>query len=41
MEENEKKEYIQNMKSKKFQEEVKRDARRYHNLFGTFEGYSI
>lgn len=37
----EKKKNIKMAKSKSWQNEVKRDARRYFNMFGELDGYSI
>lgn len=37
----EKKKNIKMAKSKSWQQEVRRDARRYFNMFGELDGYSI
>lgn len=37
----EKKKNIKMSKSKSWQQEVRRDARRYFNMFGELDGYSI
>ncbi len=41
MSDTEKRNNLKLVKSKSWQQEVRRDARRYFNLFGDLDGYSI